>query len=83
MLLLRRCLAIEIDCSAAQEEIEARWQMSNAVLNAGHRFFSGELTGEDFLDLIQPALDRKIDQYIEEIESNIEEAEAKTGLILI
>lgn len=76
-------MAVEIDLSAIEEEIETRYALAVQVVNAGHLFFSGQLSGDDFYDVIAPTFGKKLDQYIEEMDRNIEDIEEKTGLILI
>lgn len=69
---LRSSFQIVVDLDAAAEEIEYRWRLATSVTRYSQSFLEGEITGSDFLDLVETT-GIEIDRYAQEIEENLED----------
>jgi hypothetical protein len=69
---IKSSLQIIVDFDAAEEEIEHRWCLAHKISQHSKWFLEGKISGGDFLDLAETT-GINIDEYIEEIEDNLEE----------
>lgn len=65
------CLSIVVDLDAAAEEVAWRWELSKQIAKHSKLFLEGKISGGDLLDLVE-AEGLDIDQYVEEVEDNLE-----------
>ncbi|MEG4121757.1 hypothetical protein QUA43_30335 [Microcoleus sp. N9_B4] len=69
---IKSALQIVIDLDDSIEEIEYRWNLAKQISHHSRLFLEGQISGGDFLDLVETT-EIDIDQYADEVEENLEE----------